>query len=1317
MSVTKDQFFMYIGDEDSLSGYVRSYKLVLYKILIEDVIYKRKSYVTEVVEKFKQFYIDRKKSGKVADKDVDIKIANIESSTIEQVKNVIMVNPYRYIHENGYLHIWQDERQNEYFVFNTVLMRTITDLEWAELLMKVRKKLNLYFSRIDGEEIQSEPMNTQMQNAAAFGDSEDVIHVDFSDVSRYCNEDYNPAVIVIDNTILKLSNWEELFKVYFYLVERTDEGKAFFRSVCDKTILGFFGRRISKSDIVFSNPCKFAKDMYVECLKTRKPQHLLDTYRYASANLQFIKYVKDVLFINFDLWLCKRNSNPIDEACNALIDTLSPKGRPNNLKKVKTKSFIAHINAEILSDAEKFYLRIEKEYDKKILLGDIIINGDEENILKQYMQSELLSLNNFGTRFKPKRMKIFAFGLVRFAMKYYSEGKFWPFFKDEYGVAVKVNNQGGIHYWFRLIMKQTGKTYDDTLPQKIDNISLHSFVTDKCSHKFFDYLFDFWRIELNRNIENMYGEGTDIFKELIEEIKSNNSVGINNVMKHTSMALELNERSCWLRIRRFLKLMDKCFWKDDVIPETGNRFNELLRNWMDIPNGKFQSELRIKTREKGKRGQKMLSNPQLQVQFAHSVFSLRLPREILPHCTEEEYPVWDIKADGFEPIIVCPELKRGSAFLYTEETETNIPSEMLFKRISVALHSEKHTFKTFPIKADEVRFFKEDGTYIDHSISLPAGNLYCYSKVEEIPQILYKDKQIPQLFDNIFVGVYQAEKGNIVLLPNNHAVQVGEKIYEGLNGESTVSGVKAISGGVTYSVYSKLPKILFKASKAQIGGVAILISGSDKPCRLTDCNYHEFKIDDSLDEIYAYIINLKDFIAKEGCYQIAINLPNSQKQHVYNLCYIKDFTFKYLDAPYIFKDTGSICFDKKFNIVMQGDAWEQTESINQLNLNFNPESAEFSKEYIEDWKIKLFCILADEAVQFKFDIPIFLWKYRKEAEWAINKPADIFLKNLPNKLYVKGPFSFNDKSKNKLFLDLKNADSEDTDMFAESVKDEDFFVFSFGNFKSWLNQDIVRRQIKLQLDGKDYSFVDVYCRSVVLSHDLMGDFETGKLYGTFDVFGDGEYTISIKKDNQVIAEDLPLIDGKFELEKDISFGIYSIKVYELFEDDSGFESFNVEIGSYNVEIKDLRDLTKKTMFLKGIKDINGKYAPIQLDYEYRIENLTKTSFSTLRQKGIELLGLWREELSDEQLLELPIYKCDISNNQGDKFQGLLIFYSRVDIKTAVLLELTRDSAVSLYYDSYRYRLIPEAQVEKFQKYERFKRTTVLQDDLYSFVIE
>lgn len=1316
MGITKDEFFKYIGEGNSLNGYSRSYILVLYKILFEDVIYKRRSYISKVAEKFKQFYVNRKESGKIADKDVDIKIANIETSSIEQIISVIIINPYKHIHENGYLNIWQDKDQNRYFVFDDVLMKTVSMGEWLYLLVNIRKKIDLYFSRID-ESSTNEDLKApkQIDNT-----NEKIIKVDFAFPDNYYAKDYLPVIFIYDKCIYSLSGWEEFLKISFYLFAKTQAGNEFFNSTCGEILKGI-GRRISKNDTILNNPCKFSKDMYVECLKTKPFTYIHDSYKFASLNLSYIKYVKDVLAINFDLWLCEAEYiGAISTERDILISKLSSKDKRNKMKIIRAKNFIARINEEILSDAEKFYLRIEKEYDKKILLGDIVINEDEENILKQHMINELKRLNCSSISFHPARPKIFAFGLVRFAMKFYSDGKFWPYFKDEYGIAVNGNIQHEIHYWFKSIMGDTGKTYDDSLPQKIDNISLHSFVTDKCSRQFFNYLFDFWRKELNRNIDNMYGEGNELFKELIKEIKRNNSVGINNVMKHTSMAVELNEKSCTLRIRRFLKLIDECFWNGDVIPKTGNRFNELLRKWMDIPNGRFQSEYQIKTRRQDKRGQKLLSKPQLQVKFTNSVFSLCLPQQILPHCTSVEHPKWEIEADGIESILIEPDLMQGSVFLYTEEIETAIPPEMIFKQIVITLQSETHKFARFSIKNNEVRFFDENGKYLDHSISLPEGNLFCYSAEQEIPQMLYKEKQIAQPVNEMYVGVYQAEKGDIMVFHNNHAVQVGEKICEGINDAYLLEGVRAIKEDAEYPVYSKLPRILFKAPKDSLSGIAIIIwrTNSEKSVyKLTDYHYNEFKIDNTLDETYAYIIDLNHFIPDEGCYQVSINVPNSQKQYNFNFCYIKDFSFEFDDAPYIFKDTGSICFDRKLNVEVKGDKWELTENVNRLNINFNPQSAEFSTEYIDNWKLKLNYNLPNETVNLKIDIPIFLWKYQKTDDWSISKPADIFLKNLPNKLYIDGPFNFNDKNKNKLFVDLKNSDNEDTDIFAETVKDEDYFMFSFGNFKSWLNQDIVRRQIKLKLNGNDFFFVDVYCRSIVLNHNLVGDFEAKKLYGAFDIFGDGEYTVTIKKDNSVIEESIELVDGKFEIETDVSFGYYTIVVYELFEDDSGFESFNVEIGSYDLKIKDLKDLKQSTMQIKEIKDINGKYAPIQLEYLYQLEDIKKINYETLQQRDIELLGLWREDLGEEQLCELPIYECYICNNFSEKFKGLLIFYSRVDIKSAVILELTQDSAGSLYYDSYRHRLISEAQANKFKRYERFKRTIALQDDMYTFIID
>lgn len=59
---------------------------------------------------------------------------------------------------------------------------------------------------------------------------------------------------------------------------------------------------------------------------------------------------------------------------------------------------------------------------------------------------------------------------------------------------------------------------------------------------------------------------------------------------------------------------------------------------------------------------------------------------------------------------------------------------------------------------------------------------------------------------------------------------------------------------------------------------------------------------------------------------------------------------------------------------------------------------------------------------------------------------------------------------------------------------------------------------------------------------------------------------------------------------------------------------------------------------------------------------------------------------EEKAKIYAMYECDVINNIGDNFKGLLVFYNRVDIKSATILELTKDSTASLCYDSYRRRL-------------------------------
>lgn len=143
----KDNFFRYIGGPTDLSGYQRSYKLVFYKVFFENskdgsIDCKR------LANYFKEYYLARKKRGLVSDANVDPVIENIESSSTSQVLNIIIQNPYNAISKQGFFTI--DESSGiKQFRLNSNLLSQLSKEDVKQILDLVKKKLILYYSRID----------------------------------------------------------------------------------------------------------------------------------------------------------------------------------------------------------------------------------------------------------------------------------------------------------------------------------------------------------------------------------------------------------------------------------------------------------------------------------------------------------------------------------------------------------------------------------------------------------------------------------------------------------------------------------------------------------------------------------------------------------------------------------------------------------------------------------------------------------------------------------------------------------------------------------------------------------------------------------------------------------------------------------------------------------------------------------------------------------------------------------------------------------------------------------------------------------------
>lgn len=148
----KSEFLKYIGAEDSLAGYSRSYKLVLYKVFFSLMDGDGIASGYKVAESFRNFYVDRVRQGLKADMNVDSRIENITQSSVQDVYDVILSNPLKHISDREYLLRKKDSNGKEIIALNPNLLKELTKDDIASILAAVGKKLDLYYMKVDGSE-------------------------------------------------------------------------------------------------------------------------------------------------------------------------------------------------------------------------------------------------------------------------------------------------------------------------------------------------------------------------------------------------------------------------------------------------------------------------------------------------------------------------------------------------------------------------------------------------------------------------------------------------------------------------------------------------------------------------------------------------------------------------------------------------------------------------------------------------------------------------------------------------------------------------------------------------------------------------------------------------------------------------------------------------------------------------------------------------------------------------------------------------------------------------------------------------------------
>lgn len=153
----KADFLKYLGKENDLSGYQRSYKLVFYKAFFELAGIEQEVAAYTLTRYFQQFYINRKQKGLVPDINTDYVITEVENSSLESIYSLILKDPFAAISSKGFF--TQTKKNGKvYFCMNTKLHQELNKTDREMILTLVNKKIDNYFSRIDHDIEKDESM-------------------------------------------------------------------------------------------------------------------------------------------------------------------------------------------------------------------------------------------------------------------------------------------------------------------------------------------------------------------------------------------------------------------------------------------------------------------------------------------------------------------------------------------------------------------------------------------------------------------------------------------------------------------------------------------------------------------------------------------------------------------------------------------------------------------------------------------------------------------------------------------------------------------------------------------------------------------------------------------------------------------------------------------------------------------------------------------------------------------------------------------------------------------------------------------------------
>ena len=867
-----------------------------------------------------------------------------------------------------------------------------------------------------------------------------------------------------------------------------------------------------------------------------------------------------------------------DIAIHDILNRVSGKTTSDDVKKYSRKELenLYQDTKELLyvkGDIDPDYQHALKHWDEKseiailrnrlvdqvpdiTLLSEIEVSDKEFELLSEYARKRInnaqINSDYVAADF------LFTLTMVQIGIRYY-EYNFWPQVGKVLHGTISQTERKWIGNTVTKTLHVLGKpVYSET--EYVTNILMHCFVADSYASRFFDYLFSFYRIDLERDVSGIQQTDIDyICDSIINPYAKRKQL----LSDYTAMSVRADREYCKRVIEQSLYMIDCRFWDEDLYEEDSltGRLRQRFDEWSDHSDFYQSEKQKNKQKMSGEQRIRMFRTPHLICDNDNGTFTILLPPQMIPVNDEKSLPEvkWFIVSS--ERREYRCDLEEGYSGFRTKPRAFTVTSEEIFSRFVFLLFSDQTLLRSFNWDAHEAVFFSENWEGIKAD-NLSPGKVYAFCKHTDgiiSESVLYEGWEHGLRYYELGL-----KDGDFVQVQGEDNYYVGKIPSPGLSYTNYVSGVYIENiSGERIPVYNLNPQIVIEVEDGQLQGTAVFANG--KINRLADMHFIDIHVGNTSDTKYYFVHAGELEGVQEGHNSITVDYPNSTKHLHVEYYLLQGFKYKFSGAPYIFTDSGSL--------ILYWATFEEE----PRTVNFN------MSDLVEG-------ILAVdyEGMNMKYIVPLLLTSWDRET-WTYLKYDDIWHNDFQSILYIKYP-----ADSISLFV---GGSAKYESACNYHVRADGIFNCDLTRLKSYFDDNKMISTICIDADDKETELLRVIQKSFLISAKLTADPGNRQIKAEFDIVGKNEYFADLYCEDVLLAEKEPIENNEILFRDiDVDTADYTVIVYES-DDEFGFDEDFELVGKKTQSLINASDLVGGRMKVKYIS-YGSKHQTLDFPPEY-----------------------------------------------------------------------------------------------------------------------